>query len=477
MFGLNENLEFDGLSPEDFDAFTQEKWNSNMFTLPRRRVKSKLAQLGGLLEQQLKQQSLPLVMHLSDEFPSLWNKKLVDSLWLFFSRDEEAQAALTSVIDKERTLATTLADPTPRYRQVFLGAAVTEAYLEVGLRLHHDAWVDRDNLLRKIETGEGVASLVGLLRELPAHYVAGIVDDDLRSPSTLDGSALVSLCGRLQKEGGWLFIGARLPRDQVCVLGKEVAASVLDVMGRVVSIYKCLAWSPANDAISLERIALQHEQDLQRSHEQLERERIARAEQLAARERDGQKLRAEIEERVREQDAWRSRELAARRAAAARIAEEEKRDEARARAEAMAAKWSLPKSEAAPEPQASAAPEPQPPTVRPAQSAPEQPPVPESCGLCVGDHVEVIRGFLTGRRGVLQELDDKGGARINFGAMSSRLVLEDLRKARSHEGHRPKSENQAALTSNHAKVGQQKRDAVETERGPSKPRGTGFSEG
>ena len=61
---------------EDFDAYRPEKWNSNMFTLERRRVKSKLENLGEMLEQELESATLSLIMNLSDEFPSLWNNQL-----------------------------------------------------------------------------------------------------------------------------------------------------------------------------------------------------------------------------------------------------------------------------------------------------------------------------------------------------------------------------------------------------------------
>jgi hypothetical protein len=484
VLGLNENPEFEGLTPEDFDAFAPEKWNSNMFTLPRRKVKSKLAHLGRLIEQQLKQQSLPLIMHLSDEFPSLWNRKIVDNLHLFFSRDEEAQAALTAVIDKERTLATTLADPTPRYRQIFLGAAVNETHLEVGLRLHHDAWVDRDNLLRKLDKPENKDEFVGFLKQLPPFYLAGFVEDSLLfSPSDITRDNLAALCVRFAAERTWFFIGARLPKDQVCVLGRDIAPSVLEVLSAIIPFYKYLAWSPNNDAISLASIAAQREEEIQRSHEQLDREKAQRAAERLSREQAAQKLRGEIEDRVREQETWRNREIALRRAAMVRAAEEEKRSEARIHAENMAAKWSLPKSEAKPDDTANPC---QLPTAEPAPLEPRAQPKaaptshlsPDNTSPGVGDVVEVCRGFLKGRRGVLQELDDKGGARVNFGAMSSRLDLEVLRRVDPSHSERTNIDNQAAHPAKHATVTEQKRGGTLADpRGPTKPRGAGFSEG
>ena len=46
--------------------------------------------------------------------------------------------------------------------------------------------------------------------------------------------------------------------------------------------------------------------------------------------------------------------------------------------------------------------------------------------VAVGARVEVLRGFLKGRRGVVQDIDEKGQVKIAFGALSSRLALADV---------------------------------------------------
>lgn len=489
MLRVEEQQTFEGFSPEDFDAYSPEKWNSNMFTLPRRKVKGKLEFMGKELEEELKQAELSLVAHLSDEFPSLWNRKRVDSQWLFYSRDEDARREFTDIVDKERTLAETLADPTPRFRQVFLGVAVRHETLDVGLWIHHDAWVDRKNFLNLLADPADRERFIQVLAELPEHYEIGLLDRDATSPAEVSDSAVSDLAGRFDAQGGWFFVGARMPRDQVSVLEAEVVAAAREAFRCLVSVYKYIAWSPENDRISLDTLVEQRKEELKEAHEAFDRERAEREARKRLEESERLRLREEIEDRVRETQAWRQREIAARRAAARAAEAEQQENDARARAEAIAASWGAGKKgdEAEKAPQVEEPEEPKeieeiketketkdaPPTQqRPDQgrSAGSQPwpgrdkdarekrgrpraesdrraprgkpnqgrgPLParpepvkvsaqRAALIRVGDVVEVRKGFLRGRRGTVQELDEKGGLRVNFGALSSRLALEDV---------------------------------------------------
>lgn len=469
--GADEQPDVNEFTPEDFDAYLPEKWNSNMFTLARRKVKGKLERIGQKLDEALKEGGLSLVMHLSDEFPSLWNKKLVKSQWLFFSRDEAARDELTGLIDKERTLADTLADPTPRFRHVYLGVAVNKDYLEIGLHLHYDAWVDRQNFLSIVRNAESLNELEELIQALPAHYEIGLQGDDAVSPSECGADDISELARAFEENAGGLFIGARLPGDQVPVLGADVLETAREVFQLLIPIYKRVAWSPDNDAISLDDLVAERSRALQATHEELDRERAEREETLKERAEQGLKLREEIEERIRETQAWRQREVAARRAAAmAKAASESKAQDARAEAEKLAQKWGLGRAEkeargdqVADEsvgPNATSAEERsqkggQSPSVKPewkrtassqlGEHSPHQHQIraPETASadpleICVGTLVEVQNGFLKGRKGTVQSLDEKGGIKVSFGALSSRLEKHDVvivpRKAFKEKG-------------------------------------------
>lgn len=458
-----------GFSAEDFEAYSPEKWNSNMFTLQRRKVKNKLEELGVRLRDMLESSGLSLVMHLSDEFPSLWNNKQVDRQWLFFSRDEAARAELTDIIDHEKTLADSLADPTPLFRHLFLGVAVSELQVDIGLRLHFDAWVDRKNLLSLSADAERRQGLIQAIAGLPEHYELGIGEEERLSPRQFDDAALARLAEAFHSREQGLFIGACLPKDQALVIGAELADTACDIFGGLIPVYRAVAWSPANDAISLDNLVAERHEALRRSREEYERERAERERAHKEKEAIGLALKQEIAEKVQQADLWRSREIAARRAHAVKAQAASRAEDARAQAEALAAKWGLggasdqdtiqkdeiasakteqePASRPAPRigsprparprfDRSRPHPSPSGKQMRPGEYKPAEHAAARSLesatdgeggAVSLGDRVVVTRGFLKGRRGTVQEIDEKGGIKVAFGGLSSRLELREVK--------------------------------------------------
>lgn len=408
MPGVEEQSSFDGFLPEDFDAYLPEKWNSNMYTLPRRKVKGKLAGMGARLHEEVKAEQLMLVMHVSDEFPSLWNKKKVDSQWIFFSRDDAARAELTDLIDTKRTLADTLADPTPRYRHIFMCVAVYANLLEIGLHLHHDAWVDRDNLIRLLEMEQSRARFLELVAGLPEHYEVGVGGQQAVSPSAFGTKEVERLVAEFGSSKGWLFFGARLPKDQVSVLGAEVMDVAAEAFRLLMPLYRFIAWSPENDAISFNNLVAERHEMLRAAQAEFDSERCEREERRSAEDLQRRLHREEIEEKVRETQGWRKREVEARRMAFARAATQAKQETAKSQAEPKQDKPSaiLEAKQAVPKTQETVA-------------------VPKD-EIKIGDQVKVLKGFLNGRKGVVQEMDEKGSVRISFGILSSWLARYDV---------------------------------------------------
>ena len=440
---------FDGFTLDDFEAYLPEKWSSNMFTLPRRRVKDKLETLGQLLDGQLKEEGLPLVMHLSDDHPSLWNRKKVDTQWLFFSRDEDAQKELSEIIDTEKTLAATLADPTPLYRHVFMGVSVNQDHLEIGLRLHNDAWVDRKNLIALVGTPESGEKFDSLRAGLPEGFVMGLVGCEMTSAAQIDSEGLGELIGEFVEKKGWIFLGTRIPAADAAALGGEIEARIVDAFAALIPLYRFFAWSPSNDAVSIDTIVADKQKELEASQAALEKERREREERRREEEERRVALRREAEEKARQDQEWRERERAMRRAAARAAHEAQERAETEALATGPA------KSPADPEkPRVDPEKPPlkeEPPRTRPDREPPRRssnrseqrparprrearPPQKQAARVSkermddihVGDGVIVQKGFLEGRFGIVQSVDEKGDLKVVFGALTSRVPRADV---------------------------------------------------
>jgi len=266
---------FPGFTASDFDAYAPKKWKSNVFNRERLEVKQKLVALGRSLQgTMVAADGSPLAAEPSVEHPALWNHKQVEAQHLFFSRNEGARKELDAIIDREKSLASMIDDPTPLRNHVFLAATLGHDALELSVKLHPDARVDRQNLERKCEDHFEREKLLRMLHGLGAPYRAGVTPqlipvgelDDARLGEIL--GALASLSGpqAMQLPGTppkLLYIGRAIARDEAIALGAGVVEAAQKGLDALLEIYRFIAWSRDNDFLSM-REALQKEKQARR---------------------------------------------------------------------------------------------------------------------------------------------------------------------------------------------------------------------
>jgi hypothetical protein len=257
------------LSLADFDCYEPRKWKSNVYNRERLEVKQKLLALarhvGGSV---LGADGSPLFIEASVEHPALWNHKQVDSQSVYFSRHQAARKELDGFIDRSKPMASLIDDPTPQHNHVFLAITVSHETLEVSLRLHPDARVDRQNLERKIDDYYEAERFVGVLAALPEGYRVGITPE-LQPLSQLgDGSltleALHEVMGKMPPGGAMpmpgqvprlFYIGIALPRSEASAKDSdELAEWIGERLAELAPIYRFLAWSRDNDFVSMRQV-------------------------------------------------------------------------------------------------------------------------------------------------------------------------------------------------------------------------------
>jgi hypothetical protein len=255
-----------GLTASDFDSYEPRKWKSNVFNRERLEVKQKLLTIGrDAGERLLGADGSPLFIESSVEHPALWNHKQVDIQSVFFSRHEAARKEIDGIIERSKPIASLLDDPTPQRNHLFLALTISHEALEVSLRLHPDARVDRQNLERKLDDHFEAERLLGALNELPVGYQIGITPE--LSPiagAGLDPEGLRAIVDKLPPGGGLslpgqlphLFhIGQRLPRAEALQLDPEtLLAWVRSRLLELLPIYRFIAWSRDNDLVSMKQV-------------------------------------------------------------------------------------------------------------------------------------------------------------------------------------------------------------------------------
>ena len=257
---------FPGFTDRDFDAYAPNKWKSNVFNRERLEVKQKLVDLGKELAGALvAADGSPLACEASVEHPALWNHKQVEAQHVFFSRNEGARKELDAIIDRSRPMSTMLDDPTPQRNHLFLAVTIDQAHVELSLKLHPDARVDRQNLERKLGDTWEREKFLELLGALPADYRIGVTGGTFRSAREVKDGDLKDILADFAKPEApgkthWLVIGRPLPRADATATGQAMVELARAELGRLLPLYHYVAWSRDNDFVSMREQLKQEKQ-------------------------------------------------------------------------------------------------------------------------------------------------------------------------------------------------------------------------
>jgi hypothetical protein len=266
---------FPGFTAADFDAYQQKKWKSNVFNRERLEVKQKLVALGRELQSaMLAPDGSLLAAEPSVEHPALWNHKQVEAQHLYFSRNEGARKELDAIIDRGKSIASMIDDPSPQRNHLFLAVTLTDAAMELSLKLHPDARVDRENLERKCDDHFERTKLLHLMHALGPGFRAG-VPPELVPVAELDEGKLHELIVVFGKSATThvlvppgaphplFYVGRAIARDEALAAGSGLVDVARAGLTSLLPIYRFIAWSRDNDFVSM-REALQKERQQKR---------------------------------------------------------------------------------------------------------------------------------------------------------------------------------------------------------------------
>ena len=250
-------MSFYGFTPNDFDAYLPRKWQSNVFNRERLVVKEKLDAIGRELAPVLIDAGgAPLLHEVSVEHPAIWNQRTVSCQFLFFARNAEARRMLDGIIASRRTIASLVDDPSPLRNHIFLGLKIDQHGLDLGLYLHSDAVVDRENLEHKLDDFFDREKVLHAIHALGADYAVGLSAtdsaalDDTPAPE-LDEAALKQLVARLATAHTWLQAVRRIPRDDVILASPTFGEDLAAAFRSQLPLLNAIAWSRGNDHVSM----------------------------------------------------------------------------------------------------------------------------------------------------------------------------------------------------------------------------------
>jgi transcription antitermination factor NusG len=245
-------VEFAAFTEKDFDAYLDHKWQSNAFNRERLEVKEKLLALGRIIGPAMRAvDGSPLECEVSAEHPALWNQRTVKDQHLFFSRSKAARKEIDTIISKGRSMAALIEDPSPLRNHIFLSVMINKDQVELALKLHSDATVDRENLQRKCQEFFQREKLLRLINGLPAGFFVGLAGGEEVAASGLDDEQLQRLIQELPGAGSWLVIRRSVSRDEPLARESALAQVARDALSGLLPVMDYIAWSRDNDHVSM----------------------------------------------------------------------------------------------------------------------------------------------------------------------------------------------------------------------------------
>jgi hypothetical protein len=243
---------FTGFGDVDFDAYLPRKALSHLYNRERLETKQKLLALGAQIgTHMVGSDRAPLACEASAEHPALWNHKRVDAQHLLFSRNIQARLEIEGLIDKSRTLASLIDDPTPYRKHIVLAVMIDHQQVEIALKLHADARIDRENLEHKCAEYFHRERLTAMLHALPAQYRVGVVGGVTIAPEAVDDDAVSALVAEFSGSGSWLFAGRAYRRDDPAPRTPDFARVAREDLDRLLPAFHFIAWTRDNDFVSV----------------------------------------------------------------------------------------------------------------------------------------------------------------------------------------------------------------------------------
>lgn len=257
---------FRGFAYQDFAAYAPEKWASNLHTRARTEVRDKLNALGRLLAPHLLARAPDLAWSTNDPAPNVFNGRKVDAQRLTFTRGEEQQRQLSTLIDKEKSIADNLKDAAHEKRHLMLGVAVEHGGLTAELALHRNASVDLRNAAQKLldpwehkRLGLLLTALAEAHPDLTFRAPAG----DLPLPDLQPEHVTAALDALASGQGERVAFALHLPADDPRVQSEHLAQHLTALLLDLLPLYLHLRWARDNDFMAL-RAELEKKRDLSR---------------------------------------------------------------------------------------------------------------------------------------------------------------------------------------------------------------------
>lgn len=228
-----------------FEAFRRDKWKDPFYNEERLGVRRRLAAIADLAKDALAADGIRVEARASLHHPYTFNRFCVDSQFAYLSRSKAERKPLKTIlgVDLGKDIDTD-------YIHLILYVEIRFEGLDVGLKLHKDAWWDGQNLKHKVGADEHCAAFAGILNALPAGFALSIHDWRRRyEPGSIHKSDVNRIFGYYTPGEHWLHIRREIPRGDPGIGTREMTDAIVSDLRACGPAYRFALWTPENNFI------------------------------------------------------------------------------------------------------------------------------------------------------------------------------------------------------------------------------------
>lgn len=243
---------FSGFSPAHFDAYAEAKWKKNSHV----RERTAAGEVAGRALEAARRSAFPdatdFQVGVTQDAAGILNNWTVDAKCVFLHRNTAELERIQPLLAYERQHAGFPSDTEAHHSEAILGLQLDAAGVEVGLRIHRHAALDRRNILALLGDSNGLSTLLDALRALPESIALSAGREVKLAPLIDEAWLRAALAGNAD----WLAIGAFFGRNEAVTGSPELVGAAARVLAALEPVYRLFTWRDDNDRVGgVERLA------------------------------------------------------------------------------------------------------------------------------------------------------------------------------------------------------------------------------
>lgn len=246
---------FGGFLPAHFQSYEEHKWAKGTFNRERTAVHELALALMNIARDGMSaSEETPgpeLALEASSDHPSVLNGWRVDAKWVYLVRPPAERERLHRLFVAERAAAGVPVDPIGFQSEATIALTLDLTGLDLSLRLHRHAALDRHNLSALLRTEDGARAFLATLRALPDTFTV-TVGPDVRVAATADAEYVDLVGQRLGPDGDNIAIGRHFGRSEPVTGTSELGALCHETVAALLPLYRQARWSPEHDAVGVD---------------------------------------------------------------------------------------------------------------------------------------------------------------------------------------------------------------------------------